>query len=168
MKTYLYLLLFIFLINISCIKSKEVKKNTHNIIFNDSIDIVPGLIKIKLNTLNFIKNKYSFGQLFYTIPKDTLNQNKIEKRLIVFVISGDSKAYDFESILNTADDALVDSTSINTIYFSFKYKFSEIGKQELKIGVKDIIYLKRKDSLFMETLTSSTIYKVSTFVKDSV
>ncbi len=169
MKIY-HFLIALFLLGLSC---NEVKKNKRdefdsNVISKDSIITKSDFIKIELKDSSSIKNKYSFGHLFYKIPYDTLNQNEIEARLTVFVVTGSDKGHDFESILNNADDVLVDSTSTSNITFPFKYKFSEIGEKELKVAIKDIIYLKGKDSIFKETLESNSVYKVSVSVFESI
>ena len=171
MKIYNFIFLLVFvLIAISCEEVNEIRKKKHfnSIVISDSIEIIPKLIIISLKDTNSIKNKYSYGQLIYSIPEDTLTQDEVEKRHIVFVVSGSSDAYDFKSVLKTADDAMIDTTSTDKIEFSFKYKFSKTGKNELKIAVKDTKYLKGKDSSFIETLESNTIYKVPVFVKDSL
>jgi len=161
MKIY-HFLIVLFLLGVSCREAKKNKEDEFdgNIISEDSITAKSDFIKIELKDSSSIKNKYSYGHLFYKIPYDTLNQNEIEERLTVFVVSGSDKGYDFESILNNADDVLVDSTSTSNIVFPFKYKFSKIGENELKIAIKDIIYLKGRDSIFKETLESNSVYKV--------
>ncbi len=155
MKIY-YFLIVLLLLGVSC---KEAKKNKE-VGFKENDITKSDFIKIILKDSIAIKNKYSYGHLFYKKTYDTLNQNEIEGRFTVFVVTGNDKGYDFESILNNADDVLVDSTSTSNIVFPFKYKFSKIGENELKIAIKDIIYLKGRDSIFKETLESNSVHKV--------
>ncbi|GEM_PF-4776908 len=101
---------------------------------------------------------------------DTLKQYYVSSRFVLFAVSTDKDVIEVDEIVSTAQDGLLDSTSIDKVEFPFKVKFSEIGINKMKIGIKEYILLANKDTTdeYMRNLKLRTICNRVFYVKDSI
>jgi len=174
---YMYCILCLLFIFTSC-KNDIVKKENSNKL--DSIKEGftykevnledSNLVKITIPDTTIFVNKLTKGNLIYDVIVDTLNHYYISNRLVLFMASTDKNATDIDKIESTAQDGLLDSTNVDKFEFPFSVKFYQKGNNNLKIGIRDIIFLTPKNSLTEDIikLESYTICNRSFYVKDSI
>ncbi len=175
-KIDIFFIILLFFVAISSCKTNVKEKNSK--ILDYKKDTLKKVVYIKqentkikvVNIKNMaIKNKLTFGNLIYDLKIDTIQDNMIDKRFVFFTASTDKNAMGIDMIESTAQDALLDTTGVDSVNFQFKVKFSESRMNILKLGIRDIIYIVPKDTVsdFLR-LELNYIYEHPVIVKDSV
>jgi len=115
-----------------------------------------------------ITNKYFSGELIYDKNIDTLDFYNLKKRMIIFVSSKDSTSLTFDDIYKTSIEKHHDSSKSKIVKFPFKVKYTKPGKKDLKLSIKDIVFLVEKDTITgLTMLESTTVYHLPINVLDS-
>ena len=136
----------ILLIVISCKKnSKQTNENKNNeqavvkgIVFQG--DTIPKILNLEVQDTVY-RGLYAYGKLKYDMSIDSIEESNIRRRIIILYTSIDKNHKTFEDIINSRQNAFIDTISDGT--FNFKFIFPEAGENELTLALEDQIFLKK-------------------------